>query len=57
MKRLFRFLPAAILLFFILPEPSVPATTGIKVTDKNGQSLYLYKDYHSLIVGINDYGW
>ena len=57
MKNLFRFLSVAILSFFILPALSFPATRGIKVTDKHGQSLYLYKDYHALIVGISDYEW
>lgn len=57
MKSLFRFLSVAILSFFILPALSFPATRGIKVTDKHGQSLYLYKDYHALIVGISDYEW
>jgi hypothetical protein len=28
---------------------------GIRVTAKKGQSLYLYKDYHALVVGISDY--
>jgi hypothetical protein len=28
---------------------------GISVTGKKGQSLYLYKDYHALVVGISNY--
>jgi uncharacterized caspase-like protein len=30
-------------------------TRGIKVTAKQGQSLYLYKDYHAMVVGISNY--
>ena len=55
MKRLFCFLSVAILSFFILPAISFPTTRGIKVTDKHGEKLYLYKDYHALIVGISNY--
>ena len=28
---------------------------GISITGKKGQSLYLYKDYHALVVGISNY--
>jgi uncharacterized caspase-like protein len=55
MKRLFRFLSVAILSFFILPAISFSTTRGIKVTDKHGENLYLYEDYHALIVGISNY--
>jgi uncharacterized caspase-like protein len=57
MKRLFRFLSVAMLLFFIVPAPSFPTTRGIKVTDTHGENLYLYKDYHAVIVGISNYEW
>jgi len=57
MKRRFRFLSVAILCFFILPAISYAFTRGIKVTDKNGEKLYLYKDYHALIVGVSNYKW
>ena len=30
-------------------------TRGIRVTAKEGQSLYLYKDYHAIVVGISNY--
>ena len=30
-------------------------TGGIRVTAKEGQSLYLYKDYHAIVVGISNY--
>ncbi len=55
MKRLFRFLAISIIFFFILPAISFSITRGIKVTDKRGENLYLYEDYHALIVGISDY--
>jgi formylglycine-generating enzyme required for sulfatase activity len=30
-------------------------TRGIRVIAKTGQSLYLYKDYHALVVGVSNY--
>ena len=48
-----------ILLFFflfpVLPNLSISATRGIQVIDKQGRSLYLYKDYHAMVVGISNY--
>jgi len=57
MKRLFCFLSVAILSFFMLPAISFSTARGIRVTDKYGEDLYLYKDYHALIVGISNYEW
>ena len=31
------------------------ATRGIRVTSKSGESLYLYKDYYALVVGVSEY--
>ena len=28
---------------------------GIRIIAKSGESLYLYKDYHALVVGVSDY--
>ena len=39
----------------ITPLSSFSTTRGISVTAEKGQSLYLYKDYHALVVGISDY--
>jgi uncharacterized caspase-like protein len=56
MKRLVSFLPLSfIFISLILPTPSFSTTRGIRVTGKQGESLYLYKDYHALVVGISDY--
>jgi len=41
----------------IIPTFSFPATRGIVVTSKEGQSLYVYKEYHALVVGISEYEW
>ena len=32
---------------------------GIRIVAKSGESFYLYKDYHALVVGVGDYtqGW
>ena len=40
----------------LLLSANVPAAQrGIKVTAKSGNSVYLYKDYHALVVGVGDY--
>ena len=44
-----------LLLFLVFPLSSFSTTRGISVTAKKGQSLYLYKDYYALVVGISDY--
>lgn len=44
-----------LLLFLALPLSSFSTMRGISVTAKKGQSLYLYKDYHALVVGISNY--
>jgi hypothetical protein len=44
-----------LLLFLTLPPSSFSETRGISVTAKKGQNLYLYKDYHALVVGISNY--
>lgn len=44
------------LLLFPLISFTLSATTrGIKVTSIEGQSLFLYKDYYALVVGISNY--
>ena len=44
-----------LLLFLVFPLSSFSTTRGISVTAKKGQNLYLYKDYHALVVGISNY--
>ena len=41
--------------FLITPAFLYPATPGVRVTAKDGKSLYFYRDYHALVVGISDY--
>ena len=48
---------APILLLLLLPSHLPSATRGIHVVSRKGQPLYLYKDYHALVVGISDYEW
>ena len=57
MKKYFRILFSLFLLtsFFIFPALSSATSRGITVTAKQGQSLYLYKDYYALVVGISNY--
>ena len=56
MKRFLGFLP--FIFFFLciaLPTSSLSTTRGIRVTAKQGRSLYLYKDYYALVIGISNY--
>ena len=40
----------------MLLTANLPATQrGIRVKAKSGESLYLYKDYHALVVGVSHY--
>jgi uncharacterized caspase-like protein len=56
MKRLLIFLPISFLFVSLLTSaPSLSTTRGIRVTAKEGKSLYLYNDYYALVVGISDY--
>ena len=48
------------LIVSILLTPNLPAKQrGIRVVAKSGESFYLCKDYHALVVGVGDYspGW
>jgi hypothetical protein len=40
---------------FFFPTLAFTDTRGIRVTAKQGQSLYLYMDYHALVVGVSNY--
>lgn len=56
MKRRLSFLALSFLILFTLfPTSALTATRGIHITSKQGQSLYLYKDYYALVVGITNY--
>lgn len=57
MPRLSRNLLFTFLLFLFLLFPSYFSGTnrGIHVVSKKGQSLYLYKDYYAMVVGVSDY--
>jgi uncharacterized caspase-like protein len=57
MKGLLTFLALSFLILFTLfPTSSLTATRGINISSKQGQSLYLYEDYHALVVGVSNYG-
>ncbi len=43
------------LTFLVIPSPVVAETEGISAVSPGGQSIYLYKDYHALVVGVGDY--
>jgi hypothetical protein len=46
---------SAIIILLFFSSTSISDTRGFSVTPPKGQSLYLYKDYHALVVGISDY--
>ena len=58
MKHFGRYFWIALLLPFLFSTSHLPASTrGIHIVSKKGQPLYLYKDYHALVVGISNYEW
>ena len=50
------FLPYLMVLLFV-PLQLLASTRGISVVSKEGKSLYLYKDYYALVVGVSDYDY
>jgi len=41
--------------FFSLPLGLLATPRGIRVVPKQGQPLYLYKDYCAIVIGVSDY--
>jgi uncharacterized caspase-like protein len=56
-RQVFRKLLITLLLLAFLSTASYlsAATRGIRVVSKKGQPLYLYKDYHAVVIGVSDY--
>jgi len=56
-RQVFRKLLITLLLLAFLSTASYlfAASRGIQVVSKKGQPLYLYKDYHAIVIGISDY--
>ena len=47
-----------LMITLIIPLHLSATTRGFyNVVLKQGQSIYLYKDYHAIVVGISDYEW
>ncbi len=44
-----------LLAFLIVPPHVVAVSEGISVAPLGGESLYLYNDYHALVVGVSNY--
>jgi uncharacterized caspase-like protein len=55
MKKIIFLIILPLLLFPLISSPLLATTRGIRVVSKHGQSLYLYKDYHALVMGVSDY--
>ncbi len=54
--RKFAILILSALIPSVLLTANLPAKQrGIRVIAKSGESIYLYKDYHALVVGVSDY--
>jgi hypothetical protein len=54
LRNLIRLLIILSLIFFIASTVSA-SNRGIHVVSKKGKDLYLYKDYHALVVGVSNY--
>ena len=52
-----RFFHFFIVFFFalLITDSSFATTRGIRIISKQGEDLYLYKDYHAIVIGISDY--
>ena len=55
MKKISFLIILPLLLFPLISLPLSATTRGIKVTTIEDQSLFLYKDYYALVVGISNY--
>ena len=53
--RLQLILPAAIAALFFLSSPAEATSRGIRVISEKGKELYLYKDYHALVISLSAY--
>jgi len=56
-RQVYRNLLITLLLLAFLSTASylLAATRGIQAVSKKGQPLYLYKDYHAVVIGVSDY--
>jgi len=55
MKKISFFIILSLLGLSLISSHLFAATRGIRVVAKSGESLYLYKDYHALVVGVSNY--
>ena len=55
MKKISFFIILSLLGLSLISSHLFAATRGIRVIAKTGQSLYLYKNYHALVVGVSNY--
>ena len=55
MKRISFLIILPLLLLFFISSPLFAITRGIRITTESGENLFLYKDYHALVVGVSDY--
>jgi formylglycine-generating enzyme required for sulfatase activity len=47
---------AFVCVLIVIPS-SLATTRGVHIISKQGQELYLYKDYYALVVGVGDYDY
>ena len=40
---------------FFAPLKAEEVDRGIRIVAKSGESLYLYKDYYALVIGVSEY--
>jgi hypothetical protein len=55
MKKIIFLIIISLVLVSFISSPLLAATRGIRITTKAGESLFLYKDYHALVIGVSDY--
>ena len=57
MMRLSRKLLLIVILILLLPSYLSSTTRGISVVSREGQSVFLYKDYHAIVIGVSNYDY
>lgn len=56
-EKLFTFLFTLQLAILFASSSILASTRGIHIVSRQGQTVYLYKDYHALVIGVSDYDY
>jgi len=54
-KQLILIVLSLLITFFVFPFFAAAISLGVHVVSKQGKDLYLYEDYHALVIGVSNY--